>query len=81
MITIEINKDKAEQDIELILPSGKKVLIQHRYYESDSSNIDICFEDNVDVVNWCDDEMTPAKLHPKNPGIMQNVKQIYFSID
>ena len=76
---IVFTQDDVEQDITLIMPNGKKVLLQYRAYEDPNMpTIDICLDDPVFVNNWCDDEMTPAKC--SGEGTVENVKQFSFSL-
>lgn len=79
MKPIKIGKNVVEEDIELILPNGEKIVIQYRAYEEDGCTIDICLESNANVINWSDDDMTPALPDPQIPEVMQNVKQLSFS--
>ena len=76
---IVFTQDDVEQDITLIMPNGKKVLLQYRAYsDPDMPTIDICLDDPVYVTNYSDDEMTPAKYFGE--GTMENVVQLSFSL-
>jgi hypothetical protein len=76
--TIKISKNAMEEDITIILPDESEIILQYRCYDDDENEatLDICFENHMNVVNWEDDDMTPAKASKDVSELMQNVKQL-----
>jgi acyl-CoA thioesterase FadM len=72
---IKINKNAMEQDITIIMPDNSEITLQYRCYD-DEATLDICFENHMNVINWEDDDMTPAKASKEIPELMKNVKQL-----
>ena len=75
---IKINKNVMEKDITIIMPDNSEITMQYRCYDDDDdeATLDICFENHMNVVNWEDDDMTPAKASKEIPELMKNVKQL-----
>jgi len=78
MTKIKIRKNVMEEDITIALPDKSEIIIQYRCYDDDENEatLDICFENHMNIVNWEDDDMTPAKASKDIPELMQNVKQL-----
>ena len=75
--TIKISKNTMEEDITIVLPDKSEIIIQYRCYDDENeATLDICFENHMNIVNWQDDDMTPAKASKEIPELMENVKQL-----
>jgi hypothetical protein len=75
--TIKISKNTMEQDIIIIMPDNSEITLQYRCYDDDDeASLDICFENHMHVLNWEDNDMTPAKASKEIPELMKNVKQL-----
>ena len=81
--TIVFTSDDVEQDITLVLPDGQKIILQYRSYDYPHTppTIDFCMDKHVFLVNWSDDEMTPAIPNQYNPNQVDSVKHFMMSFN
>ncbi len=72
---ITFTEDNVEEDITLVLPNGQKIVLQYRAYDDPKRpTIDVCMDSHFCLVNWGDDEMTPAIPDQHKPNVLNNVK-------
>jgi len=64
--TIKVKKGIAEQDITIVLPNKKEIVVQYRNYEGDQdtgegASIDVLLPGTSIVHNWIGRDMEPAQ--------------------
>jgi hypothetical protein len=63
--TIKISGTTVEQDINIVLPSGKTIQVQYRNYEGDhkgnGATVDFILPESTPVNVWQGEDMKPAK--------------------
>ena len=77
---IVFTEDDVEEDITLVLPDGQKIILQYRAsINPKMPTIDVCMDNHVCLVNWRDDEMTPAIPDQHKPNVVDNVKHFMIT--
>jgi len=83
--TIKVKKGTAEQDITIVLPNKKEIVVQYRNYEGDQdtgegASIDVLLPGTSIVHNWIGRDMKPALEYNKQAHI-RIADQIMFIVE
>ena len=69
---VKIARNTVEKDIAIVLPNGKRIVVQYRNYEGDDdgsgASLDIILPEPTFVHNWIGEEMKPAKNLKGHPA-------------